>query len=200
MLAGATRKQREILAYIQAYIGQNSYSPSYREIQKHFGFSSLGSVSKHVTRLRDRGLLSLSKYCSRSLRVAQEGDTVLLPLMGTIRAGRPIEAISHAEPTAVPSSLVPSQGDYYLLRVAGDSMRDAQIAEGDLVIIESRPVAEPGQIVVALINGTEATLKRYYQKGDRVLLEAAHPGYATLDLPADSVTIQGIVRGLLRKY
>jgi repressor LexA len=200
MTTGTTRKQQQILAFIAAYIKQHQYSPSYREIQQHFNFASLGSVSKHLGTLKRRGLLTSAKHCSRSIQVSPQDAIVSLPFLGTIRAGRPIEAVSEADQIAIPACLVPENREHFVLKVTGDSMRDAQVSPGDLIVVERRSTADTGQIVVALINNHEATLKRYFPRGSRVVLEAAHPDYAPIDVPAESVTIQGVLVSLLRRY
>ncbi len=126
---------------------------------------------------------------------------VELPVMGRIAAGVPIEAISHASHNvAVPGAMISGPGEHYALEVKGDSMIDAGINDGDVVIIRETSVADNGDIVVALIEDQEATLKRFFRKGNAIALEAANPAYETRLLPGDKVKVQGRLVGLIRSY
>ncbi len=199
-----TRRQREIYDFICAFIDDQGYSPSLEEIGAHFGLSSVATVHKHVHHLVEKGFLRKSWNRSRSVEPvadgADGGASVTLPLLGTVAAGAPIEAIEIEESLAVPSELVPRGGEAFVLRVRGDSMIEENILDGDYVVVESRPVARDGETVVALIRGEEATLKTFRQRGSKVLLEPANAALSPIEVPAGEVEVRGVVRGLVRRY
>lgn len=197
-----TKRQREILDYLTDFIQQHGYAPSLEEVGKRFGLSSLATVHKHLTNLQDKGFIRRSWNRSRSVEVVPTrtgGRSVDLPLLGYVAAGSPIEAVVGSESIAVPEDLV-GKRETYVLRVRGDSMIDEQIRDGDFVVVESRNEARDGEVVVALVRGREATLKRFERRGDRVRLVPANASLRPLDLPAADVEIRGIVRGLVRLY
>ncbi len=196
-----TRRQKQIYDYISLFIDEQGYSPSLEEVGRHFGLSSVATVHKHVSNLVRKGLLRRSWNQNRSIEVVREGEApraVEIPLLGRIAAGRPDEAIEDREAMSVPAWMV-GNGRTYLLRVDGDSMIDAHIQAGDLVVIEERRNAENGQIVVALVHGEDATLKKFFREGDKVRLQPANPAYPPIYVPADRVEVRGIVRGVIRK-
>jgi repressor LexA len=197
-----TRRQREIYDFVREFIEENGYSPSLEEIGARFGLSSVATVHKHVQHLTEKGYLKKSSHRSRSVEPVESeaGPVVALPLLGSVAAGAPIEAIEMAESIDVPQALVPRRSRCFVLRVRGDSMIEEQIRDGDLVVIESRPEARDGETVVALIRGEDATLKRFYRRGSRVRLEPANRTMRPIDVPAAEVEIRGVVRGLLRRY
>ncbi len=123
-----------------------------------------------------------------------------LPLLGVVAAGVPIQAIEVPETIDVPRQLVPRHGDCFVLRVRGDSMIEDQICDGDFVVVESRPEARNGETVVALVDGDEATLKRFYRQGRRVRLQPANSSMKPIEVAASQVQVRGVVRGLLRQY
>ncbi|MDH3284429.1 MAG: transcriptional repressor LexA [Acidobacteriota bacterium] len=196
-----TRRQKQIYDYINGFIDDQGYSPSLEEVGRHFGLSSVATVHKHVTNLVRKGLLRRSWNQNRSIEVVREGEApraVEIPLLGRIAAGRPLEALIDDECLSVPSWLV-GNGRTYVLRVEGDSMIDEQIREGDLLVIEERRNAENGQIVVAMVHGEEATLKKFYREGENVRLQPANVSYPPLVIPAGRVEVRGVVRGVLRR-
>lgn len=203
-----TRRQREIYEFIRGFVEQNGYSPSLEEIGGHFGLSSVATVHKHVQHLVEKGFLQKAWNRSRSVEPvpdASAGSSGMptLPVLGTVAAGLPIEAIEDdgaTERVAVPPELMGRPGESYVLRVRGESMIDEQIRDGDLVVIESRKQARNGETVVALVGGTDATLKRFYRKGDRVKLVPANAGMQPIEAHARDVEIRGVLRGLLRRY
>ncbi|MGE3954874.1 MAG: transcriptional repressor LexA [Parachlamydiales bacterium] len=202
---GLTSRQREVLDYINTFIRENRYSPSYREIMEYFGLSSLGSVYKFVHILKRKGFLAAEKSHARSIAPIHGSDAAIegmveIPFLGTIIAGKPIETFPQTETLSVPGNLVRNPEKSYVLQVRGDSMVDAQILEGDLVIVEATNSASPGDTVVALLNQSETTLKRYQPDGDYVRLEPANPAYQPIVIRKDSLTIQGVVTGLYRCY
>jgi repressor LexA len=197
-----TRRQREIYDFIRRFVAEKGYSPSLEEIGKGFGLSSVATVHKHVQHLVEKGLLRKAWNRSRSLEPVEEpsAGTISLPLLGTVAAGAPIEAIEVSESFEVPREMVPARGESFVLRVRGDSMLDEQIRDGDYVVIESRAEARDGETVVALLRGEEATLKKLYRRGRLVRLEPANERMAAIEVPARDVRIRGVVRGLLRRY
>jgi repressor LexA len=197
-----TRRQREILDFIQGFIAQHGYSPSLEEIGANFRLSSVATVHKHVQRLVEKRLLTKGRNRSRSIEPTDVPLSPVpeVPLLGVVAAGAPIEAVQVAETTLVPGDMLPRSGRCFALRVRGDSMVGEGIWDGDTVIVESRPDAADGETIVALVRGEEVTLKKLERRGDRVRLLPANPALRPLELPAREVTIQGVVRGLLRRY
>jgi repressor LexA len=197
-----TKRQREILDYLQEFIEQHGYAPSLEEIGRRFGLSSLATVHKHLTNLQEKGFIRRSWNRSRSVELlpARVGQrAVELPLLGYVAAGLPIEAITTSETIAVPEDLV-GRRETYVLRVKGDSMIDEQIRDGDYVIVEDRKTAESGEMVIALVRGLDVTLKKFYREQGRVRLQPANPTMQPLILDAGHVQIQGVVVGVMRKY
>ena len=202
-----TRRQREIYDYVCQFVGERGYSPSLEEIGRAFGLSSVATVHKHVQHLVEKGYLRKAWNRSRSVEPVdagpdgpREAGAVELPLLGVVAAGAPIEAIEVDERIEVPREMVRRQGESFVLRVRGDSMIDEHIRDGDYVVVESRSEARNGETVVALVHGDEATLKRFYRRGARVVLEPANQALRPIEVPASAVQIRGVVRGLLRTY
>jgi len=197
-----TRRQREVLDVITDFIEANGYSPSLEEIGGSLGLSSVATVHKHVSHLVEKGLVRRVWNQNRSIDLVREttGKAMDLPLVGTIAAGVPLEAVPTTETLTVPADMVSGRGRTFVLKIQGESMIGEQIREGDYVIIEERQLARDGETVVALVDGTDATLKRFYREGPTVRLQPSHPTMAPIVLPADRVQIQGVVVGLIRKY
>jgi repressor LexA len=198
-----TRRQREVLEVVRDFIQRNGYSPSLEEIGRELGLSSVATVHKHVSHLVEKGLVRRVWNQNRSIELAEDASrrgATELPLMGTIAAGRPLEAIPTTETICVPSDLVAGRGRTFVLKIQGDSMIGDSIRDGDYVIIEERRVARDGETVVALVDGTEATLKRIFREGANVRLEPSNPAVQPIVVGADRVQVQGVVVGLLRKY
>jgi repressor LexA len=200
-----TQRQKEILDYITRFIERHGYEPSYAQIARHFGVSSKATIAKHIAALESRGLISRrGEDGSFNLEVKVEdvpsGAVCELRLLGQVAAGAPIDAIEDAEPIIIPRFLLghvrPER--VYALRVKGDSMIDEHICDGDIALIENRTEARDGEIVVALIDGARATLKRLFRFGAEVELRPANSTLDPIRLPALQVTVQGIFRGLLR--
>jgi repressor LexA len=197
-----TKRQREILDYLNEFIQQHGYAPSLEEIGRRFGLSSLATVHKHLTNLQEKGFIRRAWNRSRSVELIPTrtaGRTLELPLLGYVAAGAPIEAIATAETIAVPDNLV-GKLDTYVLRVRGDSMIDEQIRDGDFVIVEDRRTAENGEMVIALVGGSDVTLKKFFRENGRVRLQPANPAMQPLVVDAGRVQIQGVVVGVMRKY
>jgi repressor LexA len=191
-----------VLDVIQGFIETNGYSPSLEEIGGTLGLSSVATVHKHVSHLVEKGLVRRVWNQNRSIDLVHEtqGRALELPLVGTIAAGLPLEAVPTTETLTVPADMVSGRGRTFVLKIQGESMIGEQIREGDYVIIEERALARDGETVVALVDGSDATLKRFYRDGAMVRLQPSHPTMAPILVPADRVQIQGVVVGLIRKY
>ncbi len=197
-----TKRQREILDYLNAFIQQHGYAPSLEEVGRRFGLSSLATVHKHLTNLQEKGFIKRAWNRSRSVELVQArigGRSLELPLLGYVAAGRPIEAIAGNETITVPEAFA-GKRDTYVLRVKGDSMIDEQIRDGDFVIVEDRKLATNGEMVIALLGGADVTLKKFYREQDQVRLQPANPAMVPIVVPADDVTVQGVVIGVMRRY
>jgi repressor LexA len=240
-----TRKQRELLKFIQEKLGETGISPSFDEMKEALGLKSKSGVHRLITGLEERGFIKRLPHRARALDVvrlpedqtakaaqtaqasrqgeerraglnvirgdftpslpgavvaAQPSSALQLPLYGKIAAGTPIEALrDHSNQVDVPANLV-GRGEHYALTVEGDSMVDAGIHDGDMVVIERCETAENGTIVVALIDNSEVTLKRLRRKGDSIALEPANPAHKTRIFGPDRVRIQGRLVGLMRRY
>jgi len=197
-----TKRQKEILDFITRFLDQKGYSPSLVEIGAHFGLSSVATVHKHVDNLRKKGLVRKTWNANRSLELtpaAMGVRAIRLPLAGRVSAGFPIEAVEEREVIAVPEDMV-GGGDCFVLQVRGESMIDEQIRDGDYVVLEKRQRPQNGSVVVALIDGHEATLKKFYKEGDTVRLQPANLALKPISVPAEKVRVQGVVIGVLRKY
>ena len=197
-----TKRQREILDYLQDFIQQHGYAPSLEEVGRRFGLSSLATVHKHLTNLQDKGFIRRSWNRSRSVELlpARVGQrAVEVPLLGYVAAGRPIEAVASNETIAIPEDLV-GRRETYVLRVKGDSMIDEQIRDGDFVIVEDRKTADNGEMVIALLGGHEVTLKTFYREHGRIRLQPANPAMQPIIVDPANVQLQGVVVGVMRKY
>jgi len=197
-----TKRQREILDYLNEFIQEHGYAPSLEEIGRRFNLSSLATVHKHLTNLQEKGFIRRAWNRSRSVELVPTrvgGRALELPLLGFVAAGAPIEAVASNETIAVPEAIV-GKRDSYVLRVKGDSMIDEQIRDGDFVIVEDRKTAENGEMVIALLGGHDATLKKFYREHESVRLQPANPTMQPIVVPADHVQIQGVVVGVMRKY
>jgi repressor LexA len=197
-----TKRQREILDYLGEFIQQHGYAPSLEEIGRRFGLSSLATVHKHLTNLQEKGFIRRAWNRSRSVEMVPTrgaGRALELPLLGFVAAGAPIEAVATTETIAVPDDLV-GKRDTYVLKVRGDSMIDEQIRDGDFVIVEDRKSADNGEMVIALLGGSEVTLKKFYRENGNVRLQPANPAMQPLIVAADQIQIQGVVVGVMRRY
>jgi repressor LexA len=197
-----TKKQKLILDFITRFLDERGYSPSLMEIGQHFGLRSVATVHKHVDNLRRKGLVRKTWNANRSLELTPAAlgvRAIRLPLAGRVAAGVPIEAVEQREVIAVPEDMV-GRGETYVLQVRGDSMIDEHIRDGDYVVVEKRHRVHDGDVVVALVDDAEATLKTFHRDGDAVRLQPANPVMSPIVLPADRVRIQGVVVGLLRRY
>jgi repressor LexA len=205
-MKGFTKRQQEIIQYIKEFISTHRYSPSYREIMRFFGYNSLGTVYKHIQVLKRKGGIKIEDKCSRSLTLAlpetipQELSTILLPFIGHFKAGSPISTFPQARTLEVPKMLVQAPDKTYVLRVLGDSLSEELIGDGDLLLVEARQEANPGETILASIQANETILKRYYPEGQYVRLLSQSPHQNPMIVRQEEVNIQGILVGLLRTY
>ena len=222
-----TKKQYELLLFINERLKETGVSPSFDEMKEALNLKSKSGIHRLITALEERGFIKRLAHRARALEVVKLPDTmassmsaptrhapsaanapqaanddnaVTVSVMGRIAAGTPIEALQEeVNQISVPIGMMRS-GDHYALEVHGDSMIDAGIFDGDTAIIQSGATADNGEIVVALVEGHEATLKRLRRKGEMIALEAANPVYETRIFRADQVRVQGRLVGLMRKY
>jgi len=204
-----TRRQKEVYDFLQQFIDEHGYSPSFEEIGAGLGLSSLATVHKHLNNLQEKGLLKRDYNRSRSIDVvkmrtrtkhpvaaAPPNDS--LPLVGVIAAGRPLEAVEN--PDSISLGDFTRSREVYVLRVKGESMQDEHIMDGDYVLIEKTNTVRDGEIAVALVSKSEATLKRIYREGEIIRLQPSNATMKSIMVPAAEVEVQGRVIGVLRKY
>lgn len=229
-----TRKQLELLEFIQKRVARDGVPPSFDEMKDALDLRSKSGIHRLITALEERGFIRRLAHRARAIEIVRlpeamggeptagftpkvidgdrrdpprgalsvsEAGSLDVPVMGRIAAGVPIEAISEvSHHVAVPGAMISGKGNHYALEVKGDSMIDAGINDGDVVVIREQTVAENGDIVVALVEDHEATLKRYYRRGKMIALEAANPAYETRMLREEQVKVQGRLVGLIRSY
>jgi len=197
-----TKRQRQILDFINDFSAKNGYAPSYREIGDNFGLSSTATIHAHVSALQKKGLVKKSHNEARSIEVVQNtvdwGKAIELPLAGLIAAGEPIEAIETKETIAVPANFVTDDVNSYVLEVKGESMKDEGILSGDFVIVERNPSPKNGDIVVALLDNAFATLKKFFREKDFIRLQPANSSMEPIFVK--DLIVQGVVKGVIRKF
>lgn len=196
-----TKRQKQVLDFIKGYIEKHDYAPSLEEVKDHLGLSSVSTAHFHVQALQEKGFLRKDDNRPRAIEIRRNGKTSVrdIPLAGTIAAGRPIEAIEGTETIQVPAPLVPNKGrKYFALKVKGDSLIDDGILDGDVVIAEQTNTAKNGDLVVALTEDGEATLKYFYKEKKRIRLEPRNPALRPFFVKA--CTIQGRFVSLLRGF
>jgi repressor LexA len=206
MTATLTKRQREILNFIEEFVGGNGYAPSLEEIAHGVGLSSIATVHAHLRHLEEKKAIRRGRNRGRSIelrtppRKRPEHGVVELPLLGRVAAGAPIEAQETRETIEVPEELARGK-ETFVLRVQDDSMIEEQIRDGDLVIVERRETAHDGETVVALLDGEAVTVKKLYREpGGMVRLQPANSAMVPLVVIADRCAVQGVVIGLMRKY
>ena len=199
-----TKRQREILTYLANYSEDHGYAPSFEEIATQFNYNSLATVHEHLTNLERKGYIKRAYNESRGIELMPSEvlpRAMSLPLLGTVAAGLPIEAVQVPETIGVPEDLVRRSGNHYVLRVRGNSMIDEQIRDGDFVIVNEKRSADNGEMVIALIDGTSATVKKFYRERDgRIRLQPANETMNPIYVHEDEISIQGIVVGVLRRF
>lgn len=196
-----TKRQKQILDYITKYIKNNGYSPSLEETKRHFRLSSVATVHQHIGTLKEKGYLKKIENQPRSIELNRKkriSDLVSIPLLGTIAAGEPIEAVEDKKTIKVPKSQLSKSGEHYALRVRGDSMIDEGIFDGDKVIIRKQPAVENGEAAVALINDNEVTLKKIYKDKNGFRLQPANPNLKPIF--TKELEIQGKVVSVIRNF
>lgn len=198
-----TRRQREILDFIEGFATENGYAPSFEEIAAQFGYASLATVHEHLENLRLKGHIRKGYNESRSIEVVATELRVAarpVPLFGAVAAGSPIDVVEQREMVAVPEDML-GRGEHYVLRVTGDSMIEEQIRDGDYLVVQHRETAENGDMVVALVDRESATVKKFYRERDgRVRLQPANAALEPMYFSAERVQVQGIVMGVMRRY
>ncbi len=202
-----TKKQRQILDYVESFVEANGYSPTLEVIADHFGYHSLATVHEHISNLERKGHIRRNRGRIELVRTEPRVGTaeLELPLRGCVAAGQPIEVIPGAEQETITFHDMGRRGESYVLRVRGDSMIDEQIRDGDYIVVNERPTAENGAMVVARVSdgtpGGSATLKKFYrERGGRIRLQPANAAMDPMYFRDDEVAIQGIVVGVIRKY
>ena len=195
-------RQKQIFEYVKKYIERKDYAPSFEDIRKHFRLASRSTVHYHIEALKKKGYLNKPGSRARAIEIIKKKDPSILvnvPLLGTIAAGQPIEAIENKETIAVPKDKLPRSGEIYALRVAGDSMIDENINDGDIILVRHQETAENGQKVVALIDNYEATLKKYYRERGHIRLQPANRNMEPIILrKGRDIAIQGIVLDVIK--
>ena len=193
-----TKRQKQILDYINGFSKKHGYSPSFEEIAKHFRLRAVSGIHQHIQALKDKGYLSKQKNQPRGIEISKSEKLVSIPLLGTIAAGQPIEAIQRHETIMVQQSLLAKSGAHYALKVAGDSMIEDGIFDGDTVIVRKQSTVENGETAVALINGNETTLKKIYKEKNRIRLQPANNNLKPIF--AKDIDVQGKVTGIVRQF
>jgi repressor LexA len=199
-----TSRQRQVYEFISRYIEVNKQPPTIADIGKQFKMSSSASVHSILQALEQEGLIRRIPHVSRGIEIVKQQETAdgdsELPLLGLVAAGLPIEAVLTHETVPVPRDMM-GRGRMFALRVRGDSMIDENIQDGDVIIVNSQQTAENGQVVVALIDGNYATVKKFYRDPEFIRLEPANPQFKPIFIKTpERLQIQGIVRGLIRNY
>lgn len=196
-----TKRQKEILTFLQEYLDEYGYGPTLEEIARNFGMASLNGVHKHLRALQERGFIRRLSRQARSIQLLGNSPSggCTLPLLGYVAAGQPIEAVEGAEELSVPESFL-TRNRNYVLQVQGSSMIEEHIQDGDYVIVEERKQAFNGEVVVALIDGENVTLKKFFRDGEQVRLQPANANLEPILVSEDRLTIQGVVVGIMRKY
>ena len=204
-----THQQEKLLQFINNFQLKSNVTPSFDEMKDGLGLRSKSGIHRILSALEERGYIKKLNNRARAIEVLKfpnnktkysNNDSITIPILGKIAAGHPIEAITdNTNYIDIPQSLL-GKGEYFLLEVEGDSMINAGIFDGDQVIIEKRNDAKNGEIVVALIDNNEATLKRIYKRGQQLALQPENPAFKTVIYGPDRVQIQGILKQLIRKY
>jgi len=194
-----TKRQKQVFDFITSYRKKRGYSPSLEEMRKHFKLASVSTAHFHVKKLQELGLLEKQYNKPRSIDIYENEAMINIPLLGLIAAGQPIEAIQNKETIAVPQNKLPRSGEFYALRVIGNSMIDENINDGDIILVKQQNVAENGQKVVALIDNYEATLKKFYKERGYIRLQPANKTIEPIIIKKDKeLTIQGIVIDIIK--
>lgn len=200
-MATLTKRQKEILDFLEECIARDGYAPTLEEIGQRFDLRSMATVHKHLSNLEEKGLIRRKWNHSRAIEVATapQAGTTTLRLLGTVAAGRPIEAIEGGDTIDVPPELV-GRRETWALRVKGDSMQDEGILDGDIIVVEEKPDARPGELVVATVDN-HATVKRFYREKDgSVRLQPSNASHQPIVVTDGDLQVRGAVIGLIRRY
>ncbi len=198
-MATLTRRQKQIYDFIKGYIKKHGISPTFEEIKKHLRLKALSTISEHIEELVEKRLILKNGYGARSIELNNDSNLVQIPLLGTIVAGQPIEAIQSQETIAVPQKKLCNSGEFYALRVLGNSMIDENINDGDIILVKHQETAENGQKVIALIDNHEATLKKFYKERGYVRLQPANKTIKPIIIKnGEKLSIQGIVIDVIK--
>jgi repressor LexA len=199
-----TKRQREILSFLSSYHEANGYAPSFEEIAEQFNYNSLATVHEHLSNLERKGYIKRNYNESRAIEILPSEANpraIELPLLGLVAAGMPIEAMTANETIAVPDDFVRRSGGHYVLRVRGNSMIDEQIRDGDFVVVNERRSVDNGEMVIAMLSGASATVKKFYRERDgRIRLQPANETMDPIYVHENDISIQGVVVGVLRRY
>ncbi len=194
-----TKKQKNVLDFIKSYFTKNDYAPSLEEIKRKFRLSSVSTAHHYIKKLQEAGFLNKERNHPRAISVFENERMINIPLLGTISAGQPIEAVEEKETIAISQSKLPNSGSIYALRVSGNSMIEENINDGDIVIIKKQDTAEDGQKIVALIDNHETTLKTLYHEKDSIRLQPANKSMEPIIIPKDKkFSIQGVVIDIVK--
>ena len=211
-----TKKQHELLLFLEKRISQTGITPSFEEMKNKVGLKSKSGIHRLISALEDRGFIRKLPFKARAIEILRmpnikskppnhktitvDKNIVELPIVGRIAAGQPIEAIESSDNSFFVPKVLTKGSDSFILEIKGDSMIDAGINDGDFAIIKKQSTANNGDIAVALTNENEATLKRFRKRGDTIALEAANESFETRIYSAGQISIQGILIGLIRQY
>ncbi|KKT75175.1 MAG: LexA repressor, partial [Parcubacteria group bacterium GW2011_GWB1_44_7] len=193
-----TKKQKQILDFVKKYSVKKGFAPALEEIKKHFRLRSVATIHQHIAALCDKGYIHHQKNQPRGVEIIKSERMVNIPLLGTIAAGQPIEAIENREMINIPESQIAKPSEHFALRVAGNSMIDEGILNGDVVIIKKQQTAENGETVVALLDNYEVTLKKIYKEKNGFRLQPANPKFKPIF--TRELTIQGKVVNIIRSF
>lgn len=198
-----TKRQREILQFIERFVNRRGYSPSLEEIADGLNLKSISTVHKHLSNLESKGMIRRHWNRGRSIELtagASSRQVADVPLFGEVAAGNPIEAIENGDTIGLPQDLVRGENTF-VLRVSGDSMADESICDGDYIICERRSTAGDGETVVALVKPEKhVTVKIFYREENSIRLQSSDDSMLPMVFPAEDIEIQAVVIGLLRKY
>jgi site-specific DNA-methyltransferase (adenine-specific) len=194
-----TKRQKEVLDFVESYSQKKGYAPSFEEIRKRLKLASVSTIHFHISKLKEGGYLGKIENKARAISIVSKEPMTKIPLLGIITAGKPMEAIRQNEFIAFPKTKLPSTGNLYALRVAGDSMIDENINDGDVILVKQQDIAENGTRVVALIDNHEATLKKFYKERGHIRLQPANKKFEPIIIRKDQdIKIQGIVIDVIK--
>lgn len=203
---GLTKRQQQILQYIEDFFQQHHHAPSYREIMRYFGFTSVSSVAKHIDVLKNKGAIDKQTGRHRSLILAQPSGPpqtngeIELPFIGHVVLGAPMELFTKTQSLALPRFLAPNPDITYILRVRGQNLGEEQMSDGDLLIVETRQQISSGELILSLSQGNLSAIHRYYPEGQHIRLESGSRTSTSLLVRPEDLRIQGVIIGLIRLY